>query len=160
MKALKILGSRVLIALLLASVAVSLTVIFYCVERENKRTRANKADEEPHLPPKGPADPGAWHFVVSGDSRNCGDLVMPAIAAHSAKYFQPSFYWHLGDLRAIYKVDEDMAFADGESDGQKRACKDYLKEAWPDFTEHQIAPFGNTPFYVGIGNHEVIPPKK
>ena len=32
---------------------------------------------------------------------------MPAIAAHSAQ-LAPSFYWHLGDLRAIYKIDEDM----------------------------------------------------
>src|SRR5205809_366062 len=53
---------------------------------------------------------GSWRFIVSGDSRNCGDVVMPSIAAHSSQ-FSPSFYWHLGDLRAIYKIDEDMAFA-------------------------------------------------
>src|SRR6266849_1075015 len=52
---------------------------------------------------------GTWRFIVSGDSRNCGDVVMPAIAAHSLERYQPSFYWHLGDLRAIYKIDEDMA---------------------------------------------------
>ena len=23
---------------------------------------------------------GAWRFAISGDSRNCGDIVMPAIA--------------------------------------------------------------------------------
>lgn len=44
------------------------------------------------LPPK----PGEWRFIVSGDSRNCGDVVMPTIAAHSSRY-TPSFYWHLGD---------------------------------------------------------------
>ena len=27
-----------------------------------------------------PASDGSWHFVVAGDSRNCGDVVMPAIA--------------------------------------------------------------------------------
>jgi len=27
---------------------------------------------------------GSWRFIVSGDSRNCGDVVMPAIAAHSS----------------------------------------------------------------------------
>ena len=54
--------------------------------------------------------PGAWQFIVSGDSRNCGDVVMPSIAAHSAPY-SPSFYWHLGDFRAIYRFDQDYAQA-------------------------------------------------
>src|SRR5258708_29189434 len=58
------------------------------------------------------ATDGTWRFIVSGDSRNCGDVVMPSIAAHSAKNFQPAFYWHLGDLRAIYLVDDDITFVD------------------------------------------------
>jgi hypothetical protein len=102
--------------------------------------------------------PGAsWRFIVSGDSRNCGDVVMPAIAAHSAQ-FAPSFYWHLGDLRAIYKVDEDMEYAAANND-QELTCDNYHKLAWSDFAENQIAAFGHVPFYLGIGNHEVIPPK-
>src|SRR5216683_6624782 len=105
-----------------------------------------------------PATEGTWRFIVSGDSRNCGDVVMPAIAAHSLERYQPSFYWHLGDLRAIYKMDEDMAAA-AEKAGQHLSCESYLKRAWPDFVEHQIVPFGTTRFYLGIGNHEVIPPK-
>src|SRR4029077_4330774 len=105
-----------------------------------------------------PPAEGPWRFIVSGDSRNCGDVVMPAIAEHSAKHFQPSFYWHLGDLRAIYKVDEDMAFAESR-DGHHLGCEKYLQRAWPDFIEHQIRAFRKTPFYVGIGNHEVVPPK-
>ncbi len=100
---------------------------------------------------------GAWRFVVSGDSRNCGDIVMPAIAAHSAR-FAPSFYWHLGDLRALYKIDEDMADAATQS-GSVLTCEVYRKLAWPDFITHQIAPFGTTPFFVGIGNHERVRPK-
>jgi hypothetical protein len=48
----------------------------------------------------------AWTFAVSGDSRNCGDVVMPSIAADAAKN-NVAFYWYLGDLRAIYAVDED-----------------------------------------------------
>lgn len=99
---------------------------------------------------------GSWRFIVSGDSRNCGDVIMPAIAAHS-KQFAPSFYWHLGDLRAIYKIDEDMAFA-AANHGHEPACADYQQRAWGDFIDHQIHAFGDTPFYVGIGNHEVIPP--
>lgn len=82
---------------------------------------------------------------------------MPAIAAHSVP-FAPSFYWHLGDLRAIYKVDEDMAF-EAATRGQVLACDVYERRAWNDFVENQIAAFGSLPFYVGIGNHEVIPPK-
>ena len=104
-----------------------------------------------------PLPAGSWRFIVSGDSRNCGDVVMPAISAHSAQ-FAPSFYWHLGDLRAIYKIDEDMAFA-AASHGQVLTCDDYERRTWNDFVENQIAAFGSIPFYVGIGNHETIPPK-
>jgi hypothetical protein len=104
-----------------------------------------------------PPAEGSWRFIVSGDSRNCGDLVMPAIAAHS-RQFAPEFYWHLGDLRAIYKIDEDMAYA-AQNRGQALSCDNYQRTAWDDFVENQIAPFGDLPFYVGIGNHEVIAPK-
>jgi hypothetical protein len=106
------------------------------------------------------ADPLAatkWRFVASGDSRNCGDVVMPAIAAQSARY-APEFYWHLGDLRAIFKIDEDMDAASTKA-GQPLTCQVYHRRAWDDFIENQIAPFGSTPFYLGIGNHETIPPK-
>ena len=41
---------------------------------------------------------GAWYFAVSGDSRNCGDVVMPGIAAGVIQS-GAIFYWHLGDLR-------------------------------------------------------------
>jgi hypothetical protein len=34
--------------------------------------------QQPARLPDGPARP-AWRFVVSGDSRNCGDVVMPGI---------------------------------------------------------------------------------
>jgi hypothetical protein len=104
-----------------------------------------------------PLPAGTWRFIVSGDSRNCGDVVMPSIAADSAR-FAPSFYWHLGDLRAIYKTDEDMEAVSAKN-GQILACGDYYRRAWPDFIENQIAPFAGTPFYVGIGNHETILPK-
>jgi hypothetical protein len=103
------------------------------------------------------APAGSWRFIVSGDSRNCGDVVMPAIAAHGAQ-FAPTFYWHLGDLRAIYKIDEDMAF-EAANHGQILACDVYERRAWNDYVENQIAAYGSVPFYVGIGNHEVIPPK-
>src|SRR5260370_10475828 len=46
--------------------------------------------------------PQTWSFAVSGDSRNCGDVVMPAIAADAIKH-NVAFYWHLGHLRAIYR---------------------------------------------------------
>src|SRR5271167_2751676 len=95
-----------------------------------------------------PLPAGSWRFIVSGDSRNCGDVIMPAIAANSAQ-FAPSFYWHLGDLRAIYKMDEDMA-SETANHGQVLACDTYERRAWNDFVENQIAPFGSVPFYVGI----------
>jgi hypothetical protein len=50
---------------------------------------------------------GDWKFAVSGDSRNCGNIVMPAIA-HGVLQSGATFYWHLGDFRAIYTFDEDL----------------------------------------------------
>jgi hypothetical protein len=98
-----------------------------------------------------------WSFAVSGDSRNCGNVVMPAIAA-GVKNDRAAFYWHLGDLRAIYGPDEDYK-AEPEHRGQPVDKEQYLKDAWPDFIQSQIAPFGPLPFFVGIGNHETTPPK-
>ena len=48
-----------------------------------------------------------WTFAVSGDSRNCGDFVMPAIAA-KVKAEKDAFYWHLGDFRAYQRPDQDL----------------------------------------------------
>lgn len=98
-----------------------------------------------------------WTFAVSGDSRNCGDVVMPSIAAAAAKN-HAAFYWHLGDLRAIYGVDEDYQHSP-EHRGKIIAKDDYLKDAWDDFIQNQLAPFGSMPVFVGIGNHETTPPK-
>ena len=103
-----------------------------------------------------------WYFTVSGDSRNCGDVVMPAIAA-GANRDHAQFYWHLGDLRAIYDFDDDMkAAADKavtEHQGNPLDIITYEGTAWDDFDNNQIAPFGKIPFRIGIGNHETIPPK-
>src|ERR1051326_7508089 len=69
-----------------------------------QRDSTQKAEEHgKFIPPH----KGTWRFIVSGDSRNCGDVVVPAIAADSAQRYRPSFYWHLGDLRAIYKRSEE-----------------------------------------------------
>jgi hypothetical protein len=98
----------------------------------------------------------AWHFVVSGDSRNCGDVVMPGIA-ETAKKNHAAFYWHLGDLRAIYTFDEDIQHQP-EHIAKPLSIADYQSIAWPDFIDSQIGPFGSIPFLVEIGNHEMIPP--
>lgn len=94
---------------------------------------------------------------MSGDSRNCGDVVMPAIAA-GVKQTGAEFYWHLGDLRKIAEIDEDirnqpMILA------KPLTKAEYLSLAWDDFAQNQVAPFAGIPFYLGIGNHEMIPPK-
>ena len=100
-----------------------------------------------------------WTFAVSGDSRNCGNLVMPAIAA-GARADQAAFYWHLGDLRAIFKVDEDYAREQRfKAMVPPPSLTDYLQTAWTDFTQHQVQPFGSMPFFLGIGNHEMVAPK-
>ena len=97
------------------------------------------------------AQSGEWRFAVSGDARNCGDIVMPAIAkgvtADGAR-----FYWHLGDFRRLSDFDEDMS---GRASGGKLTVREYLNTAWDDFIQNQIAPFGSLPVFLAIGNHEM-----
>jgi len=95
-----------------------------------------------------------WNFAVSGDSRNCGDVVMPAIAA-GVHHDQASFYWHLGDFRAIYDFDEDYK----QQSTTPPVIIDYQQAAWNDFIQNQLVPFADTPIYLAIGNHELFPPK-
>ena len=37
---------------------------------------------------------------------------------------------------------------------------EYETIEWPDYIESQIKPFGSIPFFLGIGNHETVPPLK
>src|ERR1700723_1013390 len=92
---------------------------------------------------------GDWYFAVSGDSRNCGDVVMPAIAAGVIQS-GASFYWHLGDYRAIYNFDEDMQHQP-QYIAKPLTISQYLSVAWDDFIQNQILPFATTPVFLGIG---------
>jgi len=111
----------------------------------------------------------SWYFAVSGDSRDCGDLIMPKIASAVAlrgKQVPIKFYWHLGDFRALYRMDCDMAkrlnlpkkCALETNTNELKPTPEYLNAAWPDFIEHQVKPFeqAGIPIYLGIGNHETI----
>src|SRR6202158_5669609 len=86
-----------------------------------------------------------WRFVVSGDSRNCGDVVMPGIA-ETAKKNQAAFYWHLGDLRLTTGFDEDIQHQP-EHIKKQLSVAEYETVEWPDFIDSQIAPFGSIPFF-------------
>ncbi len=99
-----------------------------------------------------------WKFVVGGDSRNCGDVVMPAVAAGAVSE-GAAFYWHLGDFRALYDFDEDILAQRRVSGAGKLSIADYQKLAWDDFIQNQLAPFGAMPVYLAIGNHELVAPK-
>ena len=101
-----------------------------------------------------PAVAESWKFAVAGDSRNCGDVVMPGIAA-GVKADKSVFYWHLGDFRALYTFDEDMV----KVAKTPLTINDYFSSAWPDFIRNQVAPFTPVPVYLGIGNHELVAPK-
>lgn len=117
--------------------------------------------------PQAAAGPAAWYFAVSGDSRDCGDLIMPKIAAAIARNRTAApidFYWHLGDFRRLRDVDCDIAKRTRpDYDCARRpagalgatAMNDYLAQAWQDFVDRQLAPFGATPVFLGIGNHEL-----
>src|SRR5258708_16173644 len=101
---------------------------------------------------------GTWRFLASGDSRNCGDVVMPGIA-ETAKNNQAVFYWHLGDLRLTTNFDEDIAHQP-EHMAKPLTITEYGNIEWADYIESQISPFGAIPFFLGIGNHETVPPYK
>jgi len=90
-----------------------------------------------------------WRFAVSGDSRNCGDVVMPGISK-SVQAHEVEFYWHLGDFRTGYDVDEDMQ----PRLGDKMSIDEYHKIAWDDFINHQVEPLAPITVRLGIGNHE------
>lgn len=111
-----------------------------------------------------------WRFAVAGDSRNCGDVVMPAIANDVWGVQSPKvdFYWHLGDFRAGYGPDEDMRqqgdrwdLAKGTDADNCKAGTDcfrlYQNTLWSDFIAKQIEPFSshNVTVFLGIGNHEL-----
>jgi hypothetical protein len=104
----------------------------------------------------------SWYFAVSGDSRDCGDLIMPKIA-RSIESLGPTtpvlFYWHLGDFRkgkdahGGEDADRDFVLLNGGSD-------DYHKRAWDDFLSRQVAPLeeAHIQVFLGIGNHELVFP--
>jgi hypothetical protein len=96
-----------------------------------------------------------WTFAVSGDSRNCGDFVMPAIAA-KVKSENDAFYWHLGDFRWMSNPDQDLVAM--LPAGTVLAKPEYQLRAWDDFLEHQMASFGTFPVFLGRGNHETVLP--
>jgi len=152
--------NRIVVARSIVVFACTLTlIVFFVLESRAAQALLSPIPEDGrHKSEAVPPVERAWRFIISGDSRNCGDVVVPAIASDSKKRYHPSFYWHLGDLRAIYKIDEDMAGA-AEKSGAPVSCQTYLERAWPDMIEHQIGAFGQTQVYVGIGNHEMVPPK-
>ena len=96
-----------------------------------------------------------WSFAVSGDSRNCGDFVMPAIAA-SVKAENDAFYWHLGDFRWTSNKDQDLVSM--LPAGKELSTEEYHRIEWDDFLTHQMASFGTFPVFLGRGNHENVPP--
>src|SRR5258708_3998344 len=99
-----------------------------------------------------------WKFAVSGDSPNCGDIVMPALAS-GVRGSGAKFYLHHGASRAIYTFDEDMVPpASLGLPPRPLNIIGYLNAAWPDFIAHQLVPFGDLPVFLTPGNHETIPP--
>jgi Calcineurin-like phosphoesterase len=98
------------------------------------------------------ASSATWNFAVSGDSRNCGDVMMPEIAA-GARTHHAAFYWHLGDFRWGSDIDQDMAHESGYR--HPISIGRYEASDWNDFIQNQLLPFGNMPVFLAIGNHEL-----
>lgn len=136
----------------MAFLVIFLTLVIFVTP---KRALAQTADKSPS--PAADSQSGSFSFAASGDSRNCGDVVMPAIAAR-VKQTSASFYWHLGDFRAIYNFDEDIQHQP-QYLSHPLSIFTYEQIAWDDFLQNQIAHFGTLPVFLGIGNHETVPPK-
>jgi len=115
------------------------------------------------------APPSSWYFAVSGDSRDCGDVIVPriasAVAARRAEA-PAQFFWHLGDFRRTSDLDCDVATRLAPSfDCKTRGNQDevlprdamgpYLDSEWDDFLERQVRPFGALPVFLTVGNHEL-----
>jgi hypothetical protein len=81
---------------------------------------------------------------------------MPAIA-EGVKAKDARFYWHLGDFRALYDFDEDMLHQP-EHIAKPMSISTYQQIVWDDFIKNQLVPFGALPVFLGIGNHETVPP--
>jgi hypothetical protein len=79
---------------------------------------------------------------------------MPIVAKWAIRN-DARFYWHLGDLRWLASADQDYAGLH-RNDPDALKMENYLKAAWSDFSANQIKPFGKLPFFLGIGNHELI----
>jgi hypothetical protein len=103
----------------------------------------------------GQTNDATWSFAVSGDSRNCGDFVMPAIAS-SVKAENDAFYWHLGDFRWTSNEDQDLVSM--LPPGKVLSIDEYHRIEWDDFLAHQIKAFGSFPVFLGRGNHENVAP--
>jgi hypothetical protein len=111
-----------------------------------------------------PADPASaaraarFSFTVAGSSSDCGDVVMPAIAA-AARRTQTRFHWHLGESRNGTTPDRDFLM---ERRYQTTATApnrgDYQHLAIADAIEHQFRPFGDLPLYIGIGGRDDVRP--
>ncbi|MGH9830318.1 MAG: hypothetical protein ACREDR_44485, partial [Blastocatellia bacterium] len=118
---------------------------------------------------QGTGQAGTWYFALSGDSRDCGDLIVPKIAESVRHGKDPvSFYWHLGDFRRMFSMDCDVIKRQFPSyDCKSRpagvlapdAFTSYVGMAWDDFIERQLKPFGDLPVFLGIGNHELLSKK-
>lgn len=91
-----------------------------------------------------------WRFAVAGDSRNCGNVILPAIAA-AARARGVAFFWDLGDFRAMLKPDEDFQ----DQSAKPATDLEYQEAAWNDFIENQLLWFREVPVFLAIGNHEL-----
>ena len=105
--------------------------------------------------PGSTAAPSTWKFAVSGDSRNCGDIVDAGHCRRRASKMAPPSTGTSAitapstcSTRITCRLNPDSA--------QTRIIKN---AAWPDFINHQLKPFGSLPIFLAIGNHELIQPK-
>jgi hypothetical protein len=90
-----------------------------------------------------------WLFSKLRGCRN-------ACYSRGGKRDNATFFWHLGNYRNIYQVDEDFQRLPEHPNPVNNL--EYYSEAWDDFIRNQLGPFGATPVFLTRGRHEAIPP--
>jgi Calcineurin-like phosphoesterase len=130
----------------LVHLALTLPLLTAILPAESRKPEDHKTKKQ---------DEHTWSFAVSGDSRNCGDVIMPAIA-EDVQQSGVKFYWHLGDFRAEYGPDEDYSDSYQMREHKALTPDVYNATLWQDFLSQQIEPFRRLgiPVYLSTGNHE------
>ena len=111
--------------------------------RRRARPGRGKADASPA---------SSWKFVVGGDSRNCGDVIMPVVAAGANSAGASFLLAPRGLPGALHDFDEDLPRRSARSPARSRWRSSTTSAARGTTSSRASSlPFGSIPVYPAIG---------